>query len=151
MFTETARRIHEGLLASMEGGTLKWLQGYQAQHPLTVTDTDTPAGSPRNRDRAPSPLPDSLPSVLPVSGEKGPASANSVSSSMVVLPPRPTKKKHFTDATAFLKDGFEELLKCRCVRAFALYFVFSILSVTFSSLLSYLPADFAMVVPVRVF
>jgi len=111
MFSETARRIHEGLLASMDGGSLKWLQGYQAPHPLMVADADTPASSPRNR--APSPLPDAAPLSLPVSGEKG---AATVSESSAAAPVR-TKKKHFTDATAFLKDGFEELLKCRCVSA----------------------------------
>lgn len=95
MFKETARRIREGLLASVEGGTLKWLQGYQALHPLTAEVAVSAA------------------EMMPVaqSGEKSGATGSSVVPVAVS-----SRKEHlFTDATAFLKDGFEELLKCRCV------------------------------------
>ena len=111
MFKETARRIGEGLLASREqGGTLKWLQGYQVPHPLLEEATGTP----------PTDASDSLvagpSSILAVSGEKSDSISTPAPSVASAEPAVVTKKRsHFTDATAFLKDGFEELLKCRCV------------------------------------
>lgn len=105
MFKETARRIGEGLLASREGGTLKWLQGYQVPHPLQeVTAEDQSAEVNASLTSA------------PVSGEKSGSTGPSVPSPAASEPVVSTKRvSHFTDSTAFLKDGFEELLKCRCV------------------------------------
>jgi len=111
MFKETARRIGEGLLASKEeGGTLKWLQGYQVPHPLLEAAREpSPVSSDKSNSRQVS---------AHVSGEK--SDGISTSAPSVTAGPTAVKKNdsHFTDATAFLKDGFEELLKCRCVSIF---------------------------------
>ncbi len=112
MFKETARRIGEGLLASREeGGTLKWLQGYQVPHPL-LEEAGEP--SPVSSDKS-----NSRQVGAHVSGEKSDGIGMytpSVTAGTTVV--RKKNDSHFTDATAFLKDGFEELLKCRCVSIF---------------------------------
>lgn len=141
MFKETARRIGEGLLASKEeGGTLKWLQGYQVPHPLLeAAGEPSPVSSDKSNLRQGSAL---------VSGEK--SDGISTSAPSLTVGPTAVKKNdsHFTDATAFLKDGFEELLKCRCVSIFCIdRFIFPQPVFTFLSIF----ADTAMVLPICVF
>jgi hypothetical protein len=113
MFKETARRIKEGLLASLDGGSLKWLQGYQAPNPLLHNvDVSTikalPAAQKSGEKAAP---------AVGKSGEKGAPVLRSVPSTLTLST---TAEEHasgynYEFATGFLKEGFEELLKCRCV------------------------------------
>lgn len=133
MFSETARRIKEGLLSSVEGGTLQWLQGYQAVHPLsaetlTADSPRTPGGDSASIGIV----------ALGQSGEKSstPSESSAVSGASALARAVSKKEHHFIEATAFLKDGFEELLKCRCVSPR----IFSAITLTsFQFLSHYLP------------
>jgi hypothetical protein len=114
MFKETARRIKEGLLASLDGGSLKWLQGYQAPNPLLhnvdVSAIKPPQTASRSGEK-------STPTVGGRSGEKGAPTLRSVPSALTLSTTTEEQASglNYEFATGFLKEGFEELLKCRCV------------------------------------
>lgn len=131
MFKETANRIRDGLLASLSGGSLKWLQGYQAPNPLLhnvcsgVSDSNSSSGASAG---------DTFPAVA-MSGEKAPPAAqvhttvtkSAMPATTIVHPLPDTVSYNYTHATRFLKDGFEELLKCRCVRSFPVINLFALI------------------------
>lgn len=110
MFKETAKRIRDGLLASLTGGSLKWLQGYQAPNPL-LQSTHNASSSPKFHSSEAA-----MPSMPAVAGEKGPAErAAGRAPHSKFVEAVDESSLNFTFATGFLKEGFEELLKCRCV------------------------------------
>ena len=120
MFKETAKRIREGLLSSLEGGALKWLQGLQVPNPLLHTGSSAKAA---------------VTSSIPVSGEKntsaaagsvsggkiGGISVHSTTSAASAATPLDASAYNFDHATSFLTQGFEELLMCRCVSVVRFY------------------------------
>lgn len=136
MYNETARRIHDGLLHSLEGGDIKWLQGYLSPHPLSSEGSSGSGTSSVGGNGSVGGVSDV--GSVHVSGEKGPPSStnntnttnhisttntntitNSNSTNTTTTSNNSnsnnTTSARFIEATAFLKDGFEELLKCRCV------------------------------------
>lgn len=120
MFKETERRIRDGLLASLDGGSLKWLQGYQAPNPLLDSLNEVPT-APTTQDSVRSG--EKSGAIDLYAGEKGASSvprsgekADSRASDQLSAPPRLDATQYdFKGAMGFLKEGFEELVKCRCV------------------------------------
>ena len=168
MFRETERRIREGLVSSLDGGSLKWLQGYQAPNPL-LEGVDPARIPPMKQTGA----------ELHRAGEKGPpektastpagkagGAAPVVAQTAVSAALQEAEEAgvlNFEYATGFLKTGFEELLKCRCVSDSPLldcyYYMGEIFLLqlyscwnyfTNESLLLCTATDAAMVVPVRI-
>jgi hypothetical protein len=126
MYKETARRIKEGLLASLEGGSLHWLQGYQAPNPLLhnvdpekVAAARAPAAQSGEKSGEKGAVKGSLSNAKP--GGKAIAGGGSapIVSAAAVSAAESSGIYNFEYATGFLKDGFEELVKCRSVSVLA--------------------------------
>ena len=134
MFKETARRIKEGLIASLEGGSLKWLQGYQAPNPLlqnvdpvSLNPTVLPAPAPLSGVKAGTSS-STAGKTQAHSGQKGVPSIPSMGrmdSTNSMLAAEEASGYNFEYATGFLKEGFEELLKCRSVSNLSLFHLYS--------------------------
>jgi hypothetical protein len=139
MFVETEKRIRDGLLASLEGGSLKWLQGYQVPNPLLhnnnteedgehSTATSPAAPSTVSAEKAPQPTTPGSPNAksnvsAPKSGEKAGSRPSTQKHAAPVIAPAALvdlRKYDFKHAMGFLREGFEELVKCRCVSRFKL-------------------------------
>jgi hypothetical protein len=139
MFVETEKRIRDGLLASLDGGSLKWLQGYQVPNPLLhnnnteedgehSTATSPAAPSTVSAEKAPQSTTPGSPNTksnvsAPKSGEKAGSRSSTQKHTAPVIAPAAVvdlRKYDFKHAMGFLREGFEELVKCRCVSRFKL-------------------------------